>query len=105
MFAIPDAMTKQWRVAWLSVAGAGFSLSAALTYTADRGIRWSLVFPGFVIAVAGFQVQAAIRRARRLAPDRLRSWMVALPTLLYVIGGACIVMGLWALALHGAAIY
>jgi cytochrome b subunit of formate dehydrogenase len=104
MFGIPDAMARQWRVALASLAAAGFSLSAALTYTVERGIHWSLVLPGFVIAVAGFQIQAAIRLARRFAPDRLRPWMVALPTLLYVIGGACLVIGLWALALHGAAI-
>lgn len=104
MFAIPDAVARQWRVALLSVAAAGLSLSAALTYTFNQGIRWSLVLPGFVIAVGGFQVQTAARLARRLAPDSLRFWMIALPILLYAIGGACMVIGLWALAHRGAAI-
>lgn len=104
MLTIPDAMTKQWRVAWLSLAAAGFSLLAALSSIAHGGIRWSLVLPGFVIAVSGFQVQVAVRLTRRLASDRLRSWMVPLPTVPYVLGGACIVIGLWALAHHGAAI-
>jgi hypothetical protein len=84
--------------------GAGFSLSAALTYTVDNGIRWSLVLPGTVIVLSGFQVQSAARLTRRLAPDRLRTWMVALPIVPYVLGGACIVLGLWALASRGAAI-
>jgi hypothetical protein len=104
MFETPDAMTRRWRKAQLLVVGAGFGLWAAVSYTADRGIHWSLVLPGFVIAGTGFEVQTTIRLARRLAPDRLRAWMVALPTLLYVVGGACIAIGLWALALHGTAI-
>jgi len=103
MFEIPDEMTRQWRRALLLLVAAGLSLSSAVSYTLDRGIHWSLVLPGGVIAAMGFEVQTAIRLARRLAPDRLRSWMVALPTLLYVVGGACIVIGLWALAIHGAA--
>jgi hypothetical protein len=102
MFELPDEMTRRWRRALLSLVAAGLSLSAAVSSILDRGIHWSLVLPGFVIAGMGFEVQTAIRLARRLAPDHLRSWMVALPTLLYVIGGVCIVIGLWALALHGA---
>jgi cytochrome b subunit of formate dehydrogenase len=104
MLAIPEAMTRQWRAAWLLVVAAGFSFSAAVTSIVDRGIHWSLVLPGIVIALAGVQVRAAVRLTRRLEPDRLRSWMVALPTLLYVLGGACIVIGLWAFAHRGAAI-
>ena len=104
MLAIPDAIMRQWRVAWLSLAAAGFSLLAALSSIVNGGIRWSLVLPGFVIAVSGYQVQVAVRLTRRLAPDRLRSWMVPLPTVPYVLGGGCIAIGLWALAHRGAAI-
>lgn len=104
MAAIPDAMPRQWRVTWLSLAAAGLSFLAALTSIVNGGIGWSLVLPGIVIAVSGFQVRAAARLTQRLAPDRLRFWMSALPTLLYVLGGACIVIGLWALAHRAAAL-
>ena len=104
MFAIPEAMTRQWRAAWLLVVAAGFSFAAALTSIVDRGAHWSLVLPGFVIALAGVQVRVAVRLTQRLAPDRLRWWMVTLPTPLYVLGGACIAIGLWAFTHHGAAI-
>jgi hypothetical protein len=97
-------MAKQWRVAWIYLVAAGFSLSAALTYTAIHGIRWSLVLPGVVIAVSGYEFQAAIRLTRRLAPDRLRSWMAALANLLFAIGGACVLIGLWALVHRAGAI-
>ena len=87
-----------------SLAAAGFSLLAALSSVVNGGIRWSLVLPGFVIAVSGFQVQVAVRLTRRLAPDRLRSWMAPLSTVPYVLGATCIVIGLWALAHRGLAI-
>jgi cytochrome b subunit of formate dehydrogenase len=104
MFAMPEAMTKQWRAAGLLVVAAAFSFSAALTSIVNRGVHWSLVLPGIVIALAGVQVRDAVRLTRRLEPDRLRSWMVALPILLYIIGGASIVIGLWAFAYRGGAI-
>src|SRR4051812_47923351 len=97
-------MTRHWRAAWLLVVAAGFSLSAALTSVVSGGIHSSLVLPGIVIALAGVQVRIAVRLTRRLEPDHLRSWMAALPGLLWVLGGTCIAIGLWAFVHRGAAI-
>ena len=98
MLTLPASVINQWRVARLSLIAAAFSLVAPVTSLLTGQVDWPFVLPGLVIVLSGVQVQIAARLTKRLAPDDLRSWMTALPILMYVLGGASIATGIWAFA-------
>lgn len=91
----PNAATGQWRVAWLSVLAAGFSLLSAISSIVGESSRAGAVLPGVVIALSGGQVHLAFQQTRRTEPERFRAWMPWLTVGLYALGLATIGFGVF----------
>ena len=91
----PNAAIGQWRVAWLSVLAAGFSLLSAVSSIVGNSSPTGAVLPGLVVALSAGQVHLAFRQTRRTEPERVRAWMPWLTVGLYTLGLATIGLGVF----------
>jgi hypothetical protein len=84
-------------VFWISLSAAALSALSVASDAYNGHVRWTSIFTGMMILLAGIQLAATRARLARDTPSLVRAWMRPVAYLLHGAGFLFIILGVNAL--------